>query len=133
MEKARSIKPLAGFVEFIREQGVIGLAIGLVIGTAVKSLVDSLVANIVNPIIGLVLGGVDLSHKSLCIRNVDGACTTYLTWGSFVSSLISFVTIAAVIYFVFKGLRLDKLDIDKDLKKGMTKGTAGAASKLAKK
>ena len=33
----------AGFMEFIREQGVVGLAIGLIMGIAVKDVVDGLI------------------------------------------------------------------------------------------
>ena len=39
-------KFLQGFVDFIREQGVVGLAVGLILGFAAKTLIDSMVANI---------------------------------------------------------------------------------------
>jgi len=98
-------KQLSGFLDFIREQGVIGLAIGLVLGVAVKDLVNSLVAAFVDPLLGLILGGAgNLEEYAFTIGKVTFA------WGMFVSSLIDFIVIAAVIYFVFKGLHLDKLD-----------------------
>ena len=51
----------AGFFNFIREQGVIGLAVGLAVGTAAGASVKSLVDNFINPIVGFLLGGADLS------------------------------------------------------------------------
>lgn len=115
MEKAlKKVRPLQGFVDFVREQGVVGLAVGLVLGSAVKSIVDSLVTNIVNPIVGLLLGGVDLRNKQLCLNSVKGACTNAISWGNFVSSIISFITIAAIVYFVVRGLKLDKIDKKKE-------------------
>ena len=101
---------LQGFVDFVREQGVVGLAVGLILGVAAKSVIDSLVANIFNPFIGLLTGGISLQDKAVCIKRVSEACQTNLGYGRFVSDFISFVIIAAVVYFVVKGLKLDKLD-----------------------
>jgi large conductance mechanosensitive channel len=103
-------KPLQGFVNFIREQGVVGLAIALVLGIALKSVVDSLVNNIFNPIVGVFTGGVDLSDKFICLNSVAGNCTTKLNYGQFISDIISFAIIAGAVYFTFIVLKLDKLD-----------------------
>lgn len=107
-------KPLQGFVDFIREQGVIGLAIGLVIGIAIKSVVDSLVQNIFNPLVGIVTGGVDLGSKSVCLKFVTEngveVCKNSLNYGKFISDVLSFVIVAAAVYFMFIVLKLDKLD-----------------------
>jgi large conductance mechanosensitive channel len=110
---------LQGFVDFVREQGVVGLAVGLILGVAAKSVIDSMVNNIFNPIIGLLTGGVTLNHKSLCILHATGgACKTRLGYGQFFSDLISFMIVALLVYFVVKSLKLDKLDIKKSTKKG---------------
>lgn len=98
---------LQGFVDFIREQGVVGLAVGLVLGVASKSVVDSLVANIFNPVIGLITGGGNLANKAVCLND---SCSSKLGYGQVISDLLSFVIVAAIIYFVVKGLKLDKLD-----------------------
>lgn len=111
-------KWLQGFVDFVREQGVVGLAVGLVLGVAAKSVVDSIVNNIFNPLIGLIGGGSngDLGTRYVCLRHVEGACTAKLGWGQVVSQLISFLIVAAIVYFVVKGLKLDRLD-KKEVKK----------------
>ena len=89
------------FVTFIREQGVVGLAIGFIMGGATSKIITSLVSDIVQPIIGLVLGSrFGLATMALCPVH----------YGSFLSNLIDFVTVAAVVFFVFRGLKLDKLD-----------------------
>jgi len=47
---------MKGFIEFIREQGVMGLAVGFILGGSVKELVTSLVNDLVNPLVGIFLG-----------------------------------------------------------------------------
>ena len=106
---------LQGFMNFVREQGVVGLAVGLTIGTAVTVFVKSLVDNLVNPIIGVILpGGGDLAGRYLCLASEGGVCVNKLGWGAILSSLISFLTIAAVVYFIVHGLKLDRVDKKKD-------------------
>ncbi len=106
----KSPKWMQGFLDFIRHQGVVGLSVGLVIGIASKSLVDSLVNDIFNPIIGLVGGSGGLDSRYVCLKNVAGQCTNKLAYGALINSLLSFIIIVAAVYFVIKGLKLDKLD-----------------------
>lgn len=101
---------LQGFVDFVREQNVVSVAIGLVFGLAAKSLVDSLMATVVNPIVGVFLGSNNLENKYVCLKTVDGICTSKLGWGALVSAILNFLLILAVVYFIVKILKLDKLD-----------------------
>jgi len=112
-------KPFSGFMKFVREQGVVGLAVGLTLGTAVTVFVKSIVDNMVNPVIGMILpGNSGLQNKFICLdHNLGGDCTNKLSWGATLSALISFLTIALVVYLVVHGLRLDKLDIKEEKKK----------------
>lgn len=101
----RARTKLQGFVEFIREQGVVGLAIGFILGGAVSKVVASLVADLINPLVGLVLpGNGSLAEATFSIGE------TVFAWGNLVATVIDFVIIAAVVYFGFKMLGLDKLD-----------------------
>jgi large conductance mechanosensitive channel len=110
-EKNRIKRQVGGFMDFVREQGVVGLAVGLSIGTAATVFVKSLVDNLINPIIGTLLpGGSDLASKHYCLERTGTECVNKLGWGGIISNLISFLAVAAVIYFVVKGLKLDKLD-----------------------
>lgn len=104
---------VSGFVEFLREQSVVGLAIGLVIGTQVKALADQLIASFINPLIGLVLPGTGALDKKVFVVHLGEKAATF-AWGSFVAVLLSFITTATVIYFVFKSLKLDKLTKKKE-------------------
>jgi large conductance mechanosensitive channel len=100
---------LKEFIEFIRKQGVVGLAVGFILGGAVSKVVSSLVEDIINPLIGLILGSAEgLSQATFNI----GEAT--IAWGNFLGVLIDFIIIAAVVYYIFKGLGLDKLDQSED-------------------
>ncbi len=93
------------FVDFIREQGVVGLAVGFILGGAVSKVVASLVEDIINPILGLILGAAgDLNTIVLSLGKVD------IMLGSFISVVIDFLVIALVVYYGVKALGLDKLD-----------------------
>jgi len=96
---------MSGFIDFIRKQGVIGLAIGFILGGAVSKLVSAFVEDIINPIIGLVLGKVsNLADAMISIGPI------HILWGHFVSAFVDFLIIALVIYYGFKTLHLDQLD-----------------------
>lgn len=102
---------LKGFVDFIRTQGVIGLAVGLVLGGAVGTTVKSLVDNVVMPPIGLLLGSTEgLKGLSLTIGESASGVPTILKYGIFLNDLINFVIIAFVIYFLVKLLKVENLD-----------------------
>jgi large conductance mechanosensitive channel protein len=102
------------FFDFVREQGVVGLAVGLVLGTAAKTVVDSLVNNIFNPLIGLFTGGVDLGDKGVCLKSAESICQSRLSYGQLISDIISFMTVALVVYLVVHSFKLDKLDKKKE-------------------
>jgi len=102
MEK---ISPMNGFLEFIREQGVVGLAVGFILGGAIAKFVSSLVTNILNPLIGLALGkAAGLTTATWTIGNAS------ILYGEFIMSFIDFLVIALVIYAAVRILRLDRLD-----------------------
>ncbi len=98
---------MQGFLTFIREQGVVGLAIGFILGAQVTDVVKSLVEGIINPLIGLLGNADSLEEATFMIGSAE------ILWGNFVAQLINFVIVAAVVYFIFKRLGLDKLDAKK--------------------
>ena len=110
LQEAQDKSPLAGFFEFIRQQGVVGLAVGFILGDSVKQVVSSIVNDLINPVLGLVLVRITGGNLEDASFNVG---PVIFTWGHLASTLIDFVIIAAVIYFVIKGLKLDKLDLPK--------------------
>lgn len=103
-------KQVTGFLDFIRTQGVIGLAVGLLLGTAAGVLVKSLIDNIVMPPVGLLLGSAEgLKGLSWTIGTIDGN-PAIIQYGTFLNDLINFFIIALVVYIVFHSLGLTKLD-----------------------
>ena len=103
----------SGFMDFIREQGVVGLAVGLAIGTAAGDTVRKLVEGFINPIVQFIVGSGDRlatasRHVEIWGRHAD------ILLGAFVSSAITLVATALVIYMLVNGLKLDKLDKKKE-------------------
>ncbi len=96
---------MRGFLEFIREKGVVGLAIGFILGGSISKLVAALVSDIINPIVGILLG----FTKGLETESFSIGKATIL-WGHFISILIDFLIVAMVVYSGVKILRLDRLD-----------------------
>jgi len=108
--KSRGSKHANGFIEFVREQGVIGLAIGFVIGAAAATLVKSLIDNVVMPPIGILLGSADgLKGLKVSLGMHDGK-EAILHYGVFLNDLVNFLILALAIYIVVRVLRLDRLD-----------------------
>ena len=94
---------MKGFIEFIRTQGVVGLAIGFILGSEASRVVGSLVYDIINPLLGLFLGvGGGLTTASIQIGSAQ------VMWGDFVSVLINFLVVVLVVYIVVKKLKLEK-------------------------
>jgi large conductance mechanosensitive channel len=96
---------MKGFIEFIRTQGVVGLAVGFILGGAVSDLVKSLIDNIINPLLGILLNQAKGLTEAAFV--LGGATIKY---GALINTLINFCVIAAVVYFGIKKLGLDKLD-----------------------
>lgn len=102
----------SGFMTFVREQGVVGLAVGLAIGTAAGASVKQIVEGLINPIVGFLIGGVDLTKLSWVVvqANDQGKGGLELDWGAVLSSLITLLATALVIYWLIHVAKLDRLD-----------------------
>ena len=85
---------LKGFRDFILRGNVVDLAVAVVIGVAFSAIVNALVADIINPLIAAIVHKPDFSALLL---NVNGGVIKY---GDFLNALISFLIIAATIYFL---------------------------------
>jgi len=100
---------MKGFINFIREQGVVGLAVGFILGGAVSKVVSALVTDIINPILGIVLGAAGgLKNASF------GVGSARILYGDLVSVIIDFLVVALVVYYGVKLIGLDKLDKKKE-------------------
>ena len=81
------------FKEFLMQGSLITLAIAFVMGGAFAALLTSFVGNLVTPIIGAIFGKSDFSSLTFTIHN------SLFRYGSFVNALITFVSIAAAVFF----------------------------------
>lgn len=91
-----------GFKQFIMRGNVVDLAVGVVIGAAFGNVVDSLVKDIITPLIAAIFKQPDFSALAV---HVNGSSVMY---GSFLNTLITFLIVAASIYF-FVILPLNKM------------------------
>jgi len=101
------LNPVSGFVGFLREHAVVGLAIGFVIGTQVQAVVKQLVASFINPLFSLLFGEA-LSKRTFMLH--FHARAVAFQWGAFAYGLLDFVFVVAAIYIIVRMLKLDKLD-----------------------
>lgn len=81
------------FRKFILRGNVVDLAVGVVIGAAFNSVIQSFVKDIVTPFITIFWGGSRFADAHFTIRG------SQITYGNFLNSLISFLIVAAVIFF----------------------------------
>ncbi len=91
-----------GFRDFILRGNVVDLAVAVVIGAAFGAIVTALVTDIINPLIAAIVHKPDFSSLVL---DINGGKIQY---GLFLNALISFLLIAATVYF-FVVLPLNKL------------------------
>ena len=84
---------MSGFRKFILRGNVVDLAIAVVIGAAFGTVVQALVKDLITPLIGAFGGVPDFSQLSFTVNN-----SRFLI-GDFINALLSFVVIAAVVYY----------------------------------
>ncbi len=100
---------MRNFLDFIRKQGVVGLATGFILGGAVSKVVTSLVNDIINPVLGPALGAAgNLKEAALQIGSIR------IHWGSFLNTGIDFFIVALVVYFGVRLIGVDRLDQKKE-------------------
>jgi large conductance mechanosensitive channel len=81
------------FRDFILRGNVVDLAVGIIIGVAFGTVVSALVKDLITPLIAAIGGKPDFSGLSFTINH------SKFLWGDFINAVISFVIIAAVVFF----------------------------------
>src|SRR5690348_4285133 len=84
---------LKGFRDFVLRGNVMDLAVAVIIGAAFTAIVTSLTTNIINPLLGAFIGKPNFDYL---VGHVNGAEIKY---GAFLTSVVNFLILAAVIYF----------------------------------
>jgi large conductance mechanosensitive channel len=103
---------LSDFKAFILRGNVVDMAVGVIIGGAFGKIVSSLVNDVLMPPIGRLLGGVDFkdlffSLNGQAYQSLDEAAKAgapVVKFGLFINTVIDFLIVAAVIFFVVNRL-----------------------------
>ena len=85
---------IKGFRDFILRGNVVDLAVAVVIGAAFGAVVTAFVADIITPLIAAIFGKPDFSSLTFTINS------STFKYGAFINAIISFLLIAAAVYFV---------------------------------
>ena len=105
---------LKEFKEFVRRGNVLDMAVGIIIGAAFGAIVQSLVADVLMPPLGLLFNRVDFANMFVVLKNGSpggpyvslalakeaGAVT--LNYGQFINTLVRFIIISIVIFYVIR-------------------------------
>lgn len=102
-------KLIKEFKEFISRGNVIDMAVGVIIGGSFTAIVNSLVNDMLTPVLGLITGGQDFSGLMIKIGDTE------FKYGSFISAVINFLLIAAVLFVLVK--TINKFQKDFGIKK----------------
>lgn len=81
------------FKKFVLKGNVVDLAVAVVIGAAFGAIVTALVKDLVTPLIAAIGGQPDFSRLTFTINH------SKFLYGDFINAVISFLIIAAVIFF----------------------------------
>ena len=117
--EAAALKSSVGLIhevkEFISRGNVIDLAVGVIIGGAFGQITTSLVKDIVMPPIGYMTSGINFSAIKYVIQEQvlgpDGKVARpeiAVAWGDFINTVINFLIVAFVIFWVVKSVNVLK-------------------------
>ena len=103
---------LKDFKAFIMKGNVVDMAVGIIIGIAFGAIVASVVKDILMPPIGLALGKIDFANLLIVIKQgspagpyaslaaAQSAGAVTINYGTFINTIINFLIIAAVVFFL---------------------------------
>lgn len=101
---------LKDFRAFILRGNVVDLAVGVVIGAAFTAIVNAIVTGLINPLVSFASTG-SLENKAICVsgtvtrvvggvtKHIPNPCAHAFKYGSVISAAITFLIVAAVVFF----------------------------------
>jgi large conductance mechanosensitive channel len=105
------------FKVFIKKGSVLDLAVAVVIGAAFKEIITSLVKDIITPVLSLILGEDGFANYKYVIREANleaGITENAIYYGNFIQSIIDFLIVAFVVFFVIHLITKIKHRINED-------------------
>ncbi|HTW01963.1 MAG TPA: large conductance mechanosensitive channel protein MscL [Streptosporangiaceae bacterium] len=85
---------MAGFRKFLFRGNLIDLAVAVVIGVAFNAVIQALIADIITPLIAAIAGKPNFGALTFTVHG------SQFHYGSFINAVLSFVIIAAVVYYI---------------------------------
>jgi large conductance mechanosensitive channel len=85
---------MEGFKKFLLRGNLVDLAVAVVIGVAFNAVIQALIADLITPIISAIFGKPSFSNLTFTVNH------STFKYGSFINALLSFLIIAAVVYFL---------------------------------
>ncbi|MBA3757997.1 large conductance mechanosensitive channel protein MscL [Candidatus Saccharibacteria bacterium] len=82
------------FKKFILRGSVVDLAVGIAIGAAFTNVANALVKDIINPLISVILGERKFANAHFTINGAD------FLYGDLINSVITFLLVATVVFFL---------------------------------
>lgn len=101
------------FVAFAIKGNAMALAVGTIIGAAFSTITKSITDDIIMPIVAIFMGGIDFSELKITLPRLFGEApldeagrpiANTLNYGNFLASVINFLILALVVFFLVKGL-----------------------------
>lgn len=98
------------FKVFIMRGNVLDLAVGVIIGGAFQKIINSLVNDVIMPLITTITGGINFTnwfialdgHSYATLAQAQKAGAATLNYGVFLTEVINFLIMAAVIFMMVK-------------------------------
>jgi large conductance mechanosensitive channel len=90
------------FKDFAMKGNVVDLAIGVIIGGAFGKIVGSLIDDVITPL--LLKPALDAAN----LNNIKDLKAGAVTYGNFLSNVISFIVVAFVLFMIIKGMNASK-------------------------
>ena len=85
---------MGGFKKFLLRGNLVELAVAVVIGVAFGAVITALVADLITPLIAAIGGKPDFATLTFTVNS------SKFFYGAFINAVLTFVIIAAVIYFL---------------------------------
>ena len=99
-------EPIEGFIGFLKEYAVVGLAVGFAVGSQAQQVVKQILSSFIDPSFQLIFGKV-LSARTFTLH-FQGHSADF-GWGALLYSILNFLFVLAAIYTIIKIFKLDKL------------------------
>ena len=101
------------FKVFINKGNAMALAVGTIIGGAFGTITKSVTDDLIMPVIAIFMGGVDFTELKIVLPRLFGEpkfdeagneILNTLNYGNFISAVINFLILAAVVFFIVKAM-----------------------------